>query len=58
MKKLTKNKIYSAIFALEDERDNILSKMAFICKEDQERLKEIEDKLDEYTSLLDKDGAE
>lgn len=58
MKKLTKNEIYSAIFVLEDERDNILSKMTFISKEDHERLREIEDELDEYTSLLNKDGTE
>lgn len=57
MKDFSVNQLRSLIYELEDERDKILSKMTLLSKEEEEELDLIEFKIQNYTSLIDKDGA-
>lgn len=57
MKDFSVNQLRSLIYELEDERDKILSKMTLLSKEEEEELDLIEFKIQNYTSLIEKDGA-
>lgn len=57
MKDFSVNQLRSLIYELEDERDKILSKMTLLSKEEEEELDLIEFKIQNYTSLIEKDGT-
>lgn len=59
MKDFSENELRSKIYNLEDRRDEILSKMTLLSKEDEQELDSIKESLREYSLMLRrKDGSQ
>lgn len=59
MKDFSENELRSKIYNLEDRRDEILSKMTLLSKEEEQELDSIKESLREYSLMLRrKDGSQ
>lgn len=59
MKDFSENELRSKIYNLEDRRDQILSKMSLLSKEEEQELDSIKENLRKYSLMLRrKDGSQ
>lgn len=59
MKDFSENELRSRIYNLEDRRDEILSKMSLLSKEEEQELNSIKESLRKYSLMLRrKDGSQ
>lgn len=59
MKDFSENELRSRIYNLEDRRDEILSKMSLLSKEEEQELNSIKENLRKYSLMLRrKDGSQ
>lgn len=59
MKDFSENELRSKIYNLEDRRDEILSKMSLLSKEEEQELDSIKENLRKYSLMLRrKDGSQ
>lgn len=59
MKDFSENELRSKIYNLEDRRDEILSKMSLLSKEEEQELNSIKENLRKYSLMLRrKDGSQ